>query len=216
MPGGTITLKPSYGIPLTAIVASAPARSGGVGGWQASERARRGPGKWFKAVPDDTYSWTLILDSDATYGKSNVEQRIRNLRDMGRPHDGEAEPPVIDLTGDIWEPDSYISWVMDGMSLGERLYAGDGTLIRQHVTVELSRANLISEIEAVAIEGGRKGGKKRQRTIKTKEGDNLRRVALRELGKASRWQDIRKWNKKKLAKVNPDARLKTGTRLVIK
>ena len=218
MPGGTILLNPSYGPAVRAIVAQAPDRDGGGGGWQPSARAGRAPGKWFKAVPDDTYNWTLILDADATPG-TPIENRVRNIRNMGQPGSGHSRPPSIELSGDVLDADARIRWVMDSMSLGDRLYVrgddGEKLLIRQVVTVGLSRYVELDEIETVRITTTRKRGKRRKRLIKTKANDTLRAVALRELGSGSRWKDLVKWNKKKLAKVNPDARLRTGTHLYV-
>lgn len=208
MPGGTLHLDPSYGSGLTTIVEAPPDRSGGVGGWQASERVGRRPGKWFKSQPDDTLSWQLILDRDATVG-SSIEHRLLNLRYMGVPHSGKSEPPVIKLSGDLNATDAGMEWVVEDVKLGERLYASDGTLVRYHVTVDFSRYNEIGEIEALRITRTRASKKKRRRTIKSKNGDTLRGIALRELGSGARWKDLVKWNKS-LKRVDPDARLRAN------
>lgn len=212
--GGRVKFTPSSGSPLTLLVANPPERGGGVGGWQSSDRAQRRPGKWFRAPTDDTYSWDLIIDLDAVGGPS-VERRIEVLRLMGQPPARGEEPPTITLSGDVWEPDQAVRWVMDDMTLGERLWTEDGDLRRQHVTVALSRYVEISEIDEVRISRTRTGRKRRRRTVQSHANDTLRTIALRELGDGGRWKDLRTWNKK-LAHTNPDARLRAGTHVVIR
>lgn len=223
MPGGTITLHPDGGAAVTAIVAGPPQRSGGVGGWQSSERAQRRPAKWFRAPTDESYSLDLILDAQAALepgsrgaGRS-VEERLAAVRKMGMRGELGDDPPSIKLTGDIWKLDRSLSWVMDEFTLGDRLYNSDGTLRRQQFSVTLSRFEGITELEAVRIQRSRTGGKNpkpRRRSIRTKQGDTLRAVALRELGAGGRWVDLRKWNKS-LKRVNPDATLRPGTKIAV-
>lgn len=215
MPGGRVKFTPSSGSALTMLVAQAPERGGGVGGWQTSERAQRRPGKWFRSTTDDTYSWELIIDLDAVGGPS-VERRVEVLRAMGQAPKLGGEPPTITIDGDIWEPDKAVRWVMDDLTLGARLWTEEGELRRQHVTVALSRASLIGEIDEVRIGRTRNGKKKRRRrTVRSHGNDTLRAIALRELGDGSRWKDLRTWNKK-LRRTNPDARLRAGTHVVIR
>jgi hypothetical protein len=215
MAGGRINLAPSRGSDLTLLVAGAPGREGGVGGWESSERALRRPAKWWKASPDDTMSLELIIDIDKVGGPS-VERRIRVLRDMGQAGDHD-EPPTITVTGDVWQEDQAIEWVMQGLTLGDRLYNSDGTLRRQAVTVSLERYEELDTIEPVSVKGARgKKGKRRRRVVVARGNDTLRAVALRELGDATRWKDLQRWNKAKLKGVDPDARLRTGTHLTVR
>lgn len=213
MPGGRVKFEPDRGSALTLLVAGPPERGGGVGGWVASERGLRRPAKFFKGLPDDTYSWDLIIDIDAVGGPA-VERRIQVLREMGQPGE-EDEPPSILLSGDVWTLDQAVPWVLDDMTLGDRLWNPDGTLRRQHVQVKLSRYTPVSEIEAIKVRSTRKGGKKRRRQVVARGNDTLRVIALRELGDQSRWKDLRRWNKK-LAKVNPDARLRSGLHITLR
>lgn len=211
--GGQVRLDPTRGNSLTAILNVEPDRGGGVGGWQSTDRAERRPAKWWQAIPDDTISLDLTLDIDVPEGPS-VEERIRKLRDMGQPGDA-SEPPQIQLDGDIWSHDQNVVWVMSDMSMGARLFNGDGTLRRQQVTVELERYQPLEEITPVRVKSTRKKGSRRKRTVKTKAHDTLRAVAVRELGAANRWQDLRKWNVK-LKRVDPDIPLRVGTHIVIR
>lgn len=214
--GGMVTLSPSRGSQLTMILRGPPDRGGGVGGMEPVDRALRRPAKFFKSIPDDTISLDCLIDLDAIGGPS-VERRLRVLRDMGQAG-AEDEPPSITLTGDVWEADQAIEWVMDGLSLAERLFNSDGTLRQQVVKVDLSRYEALSEIEAIRVKSTRAGkGRKRRRRVTIARGnDTLRGISLRELGDATRWKDIVRWNKKKLKGVDPDARLRTGTHLTIR
>lgn len=212
--GGMVTLQPSTGSQLTMILNGAPERGGGVGGWQPSERALRRPGKWWQAYTDDTLSLDCTIDIDAIGGPS-VERRLRVLRNMGLPGDDDSDPPVITVIGDLWEDDQNVRWVMTDMTWGDPLFNTDGTLRRQQVTVALERFNEITEIAPLRIKSTRSGTKRRRRTVVSKGGDTLRTIALRELGSVGRWADLRKWNAK-LKKVDPDARLRPGTHVVVK
>lgn len=217
MPGGKLTLVPSYGAPLTLIVMAAPDRAGGVGGWEPSERAQQRSGKWWKGQPDDTMSWELLADIDMPFAGLSVEKRLSILRLMGVKHAGLDEPPTLKLSGDLTPADASLTWVIEDIQYSDRLYQGDGTLQQQKVTVTFSRYNAIDEVEALSIRTTRvKGRKRRRHTIVTRVGDTLRAVAIRELGSGSRWKDIKEWNPKVLKRVNPDVRLRAGTHLTIR
>jgi hypothetical protein len=209
-----VRLIPDRGSDLTLILMGPPDRSGGVGGFEAVERSLRRPAKWWKASPDDTISLDCLIDLYAIGGPS-VERRLRVLRDMGQPG-GEEEPPTIRLDGDVWEHDKTITWVIDAVTLAERLWNGDGTLRRQAVKVDLSRFEAVDEITGITVRSTRsKKGKRRKRQAIAKGNDTLRVVALRELGDATRWKDLKRWNKK-LKNVDPDARLRPGTHIAIR
>jgi phage protein U len=211
--GGTVTLNPSRGSSLTLILVAPPERSGGVGGWVTTERALSRPAKWFKAPTDDAMGLECVLDIDAVGGPS-IERRLRVLRDMGQP-DGTDDPPSIRATGDIWEEDQNITWVMQDWRLGERLWNSDGSLRRQHVSVDLVRFDELDTVQPVRVRTTRSSSTARKRhTVIASGNDTLRAVAVRELGDATRWKDLQRWNK--LKGVDPDARLRTGTHLVIR
>jgi hypothetical protein len=213
---GMVRLTPSRGSDLTMILNKEPDRGGGVGGFETVERGLRRPAKWWKSTPDDTMTLDCTIDIDAIGGPS-VERRLRVLRDMGQPGDDVFGPPSITLDGDVWESDKAIEWVMDDWTLGPRLWNGDGTIRRQQVTVELSRFEDVDEIRAIKVGATRTGKKhrRRRRTTRARGNDTLRAVALRELGDATRWKDLARWNKR-LKGTDPDARLRTGTTISIR
>jgi len=209
-----VRLDPSRGSSLTMILNKEPDRSGGVGGWESVDRALRRGARWWRSWPDDTMSLDCTIDIDAIGGPS-VERRIRVLRDMGQPGDAD-DPPTIKLSGDIWDSDCNATWVMDGWSLGTRLYLPDGTMRRQQVTVELSRYEAVEDVTPIKIRSTRtKGKKRRTHSAVVRSGENLRAVSLRELGSPTRWRDLQRWNKK-LRKVDPDLPLRAGTHVTIR
>jgi hypothetical protein len=215
MPGGTVTLNPEHGSSLTLLLNAAPDKSGGIGGWQPVERARRQTAKWWQGLPDETISLDCTLDQDAVTGP-DLERRIVVLRTMGKPRDDtDGEPPTIQLSGDVQGYDAAVTWVMTDLTWGDRLFNSDGSLRRQQVTIALEHFIDISEIKPIRVKPTRKGGKRRRHTAVTKTGDTLRTVALRELGNAGRWKDLRSWNAK-LKKVDPDQRLRSGTHVTVK
>lgn len=215
--GGMVELTPSRGSKLTLILLAEPDRTLGVGGFQSSERALRRSAKWYKSIPDDTISLDCVTDIDAIGGPS-IERRIEVLRNMGIAGD-EPEPPTITLDGDVWENDKTIAWVIQpqGITLGARLFNGDGTLRRQFVKIALERYSPLSEIKPVSVKSTRtRSGTRRRRTIRTRGNDTMRAVALRELGDATRWKDLQRWNRTRLKGVDPDARLRTGTPITVR
>lgn len=215
MPGGIVRLDPSRGPSLRLILNAAPERSGGVGGWEETERTARRPTQWWKSLPGETMSLDCTLDLDAIPSGLSIERRLRILKAMGM-HDEGDDPPTIKVTGDIWSADRALTWVMTNWSFGERLYQPDGTLRRQAVTIDLARYIDVADIKPLRIKSTRtKGKKRRTRTIVSRKGETLRACALRALGSASRWKDLKKWNKK-LKKIDPDLRLRPGTHIKIR
>jgi phage protein U len=213
---GMVKLNPSRGSGLTLILNAPPDRTGGVGGFETVERQKRRPAKYWKGSPDDTISLDCLLDVDAIGGPS-IERRLRVLRDMGLPGD-EEEPPTITLDGDVWEDDKTVEWVFQsgGLSLGDRLWLPTGMLRRQQVKIDLERYEGIEKIEAIRVTSSRTSkGKRRRRTTIARGNDTLRGIALRELGDATRWKDLVRWNKK-LKGADPDARLRTGLHITIR
>jgi hypothetical protein len=212
--GGTVTLWPSRGSSLTLILNAPPDRDGGVGGWVTVARSLSRPAKWFQAPTDDTMSLDCTLDIDEIGGPS-IERRLRVLRDMGQ-QSGDADPPTITLTGDVWADDQNVKWVMSNWSLGsERLFNSDGSFRRQSVKVDLERFEALEMIAPLRVRTTRAAsGKRKRRTVIAAGNDTLRAIAVRELGDATRWKDIQRWNK--LKGVDPDARLRSGTHLVLR
>jgi len=200
-----------------------PALSGGVGGWQGTDRPGRRPARWWQGGVELTQTITGFLDLGVgPHAGTPVERRLLDLRRLGVKPAGEDEPPPIALSGDVVDPYSAGPglWVMQGLSLGDRLFRRGGVLQRQAVTVELVDYEDTPTIAPVRVKRTRDSvAKPRTRQVSTRKGDTLRTIAVRELGSASAWDRIRGWNPRVLKgtqPVGPDDPLRPGVRLVLK
>jgi hypothetical protein len=197
------------------LLSGAPDRGGGVGGWEVSERVLRPPADWWRAQPKSTISLPCMLDIHEQEGPS-LETRLKRLYAMGQPR-GDDPPPPVWLVGDV--PTARTQWWrIDDISLGERIFRTNplGHLRRQELTVQLTEFVEATGVPKVTVRRTRDSkGRRRVRTIRARKGDTLRRIAVRELGSASAWTDLRSWNKK-LRRVDPDAPLRAGSQITLK
>jgi hypothetical protein len=115
------------------------------------------------------------------------------------PDKGRETPPRITLSGPI--PHSDLTWVLQGLEWGDDALTRDDVLIRQSATLTFM------EYQAADIAIERDKSKKRK-TVRSKRGDTLRKLAKRYLGDASKWPDLRKLNPKLR---DPHAVIKTNT-----
>jgi phage protein U len=213
-PGGMVRLDPSRGRSLTVILEGPPERSGGVGGWQSSERSGRKPGKWWLAPADDAMTLNVVLHVAHPKG-SSLEARLRALRAMGRASN-EGEPPTIRLHGDLDPHDRQLRWVLQEITLGDRKYDGDGTFFEHRLSIALEGFDEIPTIRQVSIRRTRdRNGHRRRREYGTRKGDTLRKIAVAELGSSSQWRQILEWNPK-LKVRDPDKHLPVHTKLVLR
>jgi phage protein U len=209
-----VRLDPSRGSTLTLILAQPPDRSGGVGGWQATQRTGRAPGKWWLEQPDSAISLECILDLDAIAGPS-IERRLDVLYAMGRKGKADA-PPIIRLLGDVDPEDRRTRWVLQDIAKGGRLFTPNGLLRQQRVTLQLEGYDEIPTIKPVQIKRTRnQQGRRRRRQVTTHKNDTLRAIAVRELGASSAWQDIASWNER-FKGVDPDAPLRAGIKVTLR
>ncbi len=204
------------GGPLTFIIAGDPERSGGVGGWESSERVLRKPVDWWRALPKDEATWPLLLDIDAI-GGPDLERRVEILYALATPY-GDEPPPGIRLSGDVPAHDKKILWKIDNVTLGARLWRPEAPrkLRRIAVTLQLSSFDQADPVRRATLRRTRdRRGVRRQRTINAKQGDTLRSIAVRQLGSAREWRKIKQWNPK-LRKIDPDAPLRRGTDVILR
>lgn len=209
---GMVRLAPDNGAsPLTLILAGTPDRAGGVGGWTSTERSLRQPARWWANLPEDTLSLPCMLDIKGIGGPA-LERRLAVLYAMGQPDDS-GVPPSVRVLGDVPD-DASKKWVVQNITLGDRLFNGDGTLRRQLLTVELEGWRPLPSIKPVKIKATRdKSGKRRTRIITTRKNDTLRGIAVRQLGQSDAWKRIREWNPKALKGADPDTPLRAGIKL---
>ncbi len=223
---GPLASRPGIVLLLT----SPPDFSGGAGGWEAMDRPRRRPARWWRGGVERTQSIAGLLDplglnrrfEDGSTVTGTVEAALDHLERLGVTPGGADHPTPVRLHGDLSDPYSRRGglWVVQGLSLGDRVYAPDGTLRRQAVTVELVDYEEAPSIRPVTVRRTRANvNKPRTRRVTTRKGDTLRLIAVRELGFAGGWQRIRDWNPKQLKgtrPVGPDDPLRAGVRLVLK
>lgn len=218
MPGrGRLTLHPSVGEELTFLVVGEPSRTGGAGGWVTIERALLPDVHDFKSTPRVSESWPVMLDIDELPGPS-IEARLARLHRMGTPRAETDEPPRIRISGDISPLDRSLRWKLDDVNYGRMLFDPDDpdSLRRITMTLEISELEKVDTVSPVKIHRTRRtSGKRRQRTIRTKSGDTLRSIAVRQLGSSTQWRKIREWNKN-VKRADPDAPLRPGTRILLK
>jgi hypothetical protein len=209
-PSGTVKLAASNRTQITMILTGPPDRAGNVGGWETSERVLRPAADWWKTQTKGTISLPCMLDIDALKRSPSLEDRLHLLYRMGQSVAGQ-DPPAIRLFGDVPAAHKQ-TWKLDNISLGDRLFRPDmpTALRRQELTVELSELVQATGVEKVSVKRTRDdAGKRRRRNIRTRRGDTLRAIAVRQLGASSEYRHIQDWNPK-FKHTDPDAPLRTG------
>lgn len=214
---GMVKLVPSRGSALTLIKADDLDRSGGVGGWQPLERALAPDATWWKATTNGELSLSCLIDIDET-GGPDLERRLDVLYAMGRPAAGADEPPSIRVIGDV-DPDTRRkTWKLDNIRLGKETFRADApALMRQQaLTLELSELVIVDPVALVTVRRTRNAaGQRRRRTIRSRQGDTLRAIAVRQLGSSGQYKQLREWNPR-LKRVDPDQPLKVNTQIVLR
>lgn len=213
---GMVKLVSATGASLTLIRNGDLDGSGLIGGWQGSERVLREDADWWKSTPKGTRTIPCLLDIDAIGGPS-LERRIEVLYAMGQPVDDENDPPPLRLYGDVDPIARARRWKLDDIKLGAQLFLEDSPteLRRQDLSLELSTFSPAPGVTRVTVRQTRDShGKRRRRTIQARKGDTLRAIAVRQLGSSGDYKLIRSWNPK-LKRVDPDAPLRAGTKVVL-
>jgi len=212
-----VTLVPDRGSQLTLLLADDPDQALPVGGFEKSERLHRPSTSYFKAPSDAQTTLSLAIDLRLVEGPS-MARRLQVLEEMGTRGD-EDEPPKLKVICPRLPRLVPRTWVIapGGLRLGAQVIE-DGELVRQAVDLTLDQWVRGEEIEAVRAGRTRKSasGKRRRRTIKTRKGDTLRAIAVRQLGSAGQWTLIREWNKKRFEKTDPDLPLAAGIEVVLR
>lgn len=211
------------------LIMEPPDRGGGAGGWETTERRFRRPAKWWRGPELSTLTLHCAIDRSAIRQRMSVEHAIERLYAMaaqpssqltGSGASGGAadDPTPIRLAGDIMPRDTRIDWVIQEITLTERLAdPGHGFYVIQRQALDIALEEFVAVPEIEPIRPGRTrptSGTRRKHTITTKQGDTLRAIAVRELGDSDMWTRVRDWNPT-LKKVHPDDPLKTGTKVTI-
>lgn len=171
------------------------------GGYVASDRTARRGKIDYAGVGAVSMSGTIILDG---WGAGlSVAQQVRDLRAMASPSGPrELTPPsAVYVSGTVESPNRWwcISTLTPGRENGSEvaLRASDGAALRRSYAVTL----VTPPIDAVVLTNGKR--------YTSRAGDNPLRIAATQLGKSSRWRELRDSHGKAFR--DPKRRLPVGT-----
>lgn len=190
-------------------------RAGGVGGWQTVDRPFVKQASWWQATPLRAGQVPVMLDINELPGIP-LEDRLDVLEAMGLPN-GASDPPVVRIAGDAPRM-TGITWRLDDVAVGAALYQPRNHLRLRRIELVLAFTELerVDDVKTVSVRRTRSSsGTPGTRQIRAHAGDTLRSIAVRELGQSSDYTQIQGWNHA-VAKVDPDAPLRTGLVLVLK
>jgi hypothetical protein len=223
LPFGSVTLNPDNDLPVTLALSADPSHDASVGGWATSVRFGRSPSTWWQGPQDAaTLELQVAIDSRIAPDRSVQRERPAYVREvlaalyrMGRPAAGKGEPPTIAVDCPSLPMTSGKLWLLQRMPTGSQLVF-NGVLVRQEIALSLIEYVELPAVQRTSAKATRDTkNQRRTRTIQSRPGDTIRTIAVRQLGDAGRWKDIRTWNKS-LAKQDPDERLRVGTIVVLK
>jgi hypothetical protein len=208
--------SPSYS--LTCLLGeTSPTATKGVqsyGGWQTVKRKRRRSLTEWPGVEPLTQDVSIMIDKFAQ--GTSIEALITQLERMAgrtRPGAPDHEPPLVHFESMGVVPHDYhrepqTEWVIQNIEFGDADRNIDGNRIRQAVTITFTeyiedddiagltsaqRRRLAKAKKSVKKGKGAKGAKEKRYVVKGSE-ETMETIAARELGKSSRWHEIKKLN----------------------
>lgn len=169
---------------------------GGTSGeWDLVARPRLRPLTQWRAHTARTISMPIILTESVPAMVSRLDRFASGTR--------RADPKPLVLTSPGVRYTSGRRFALVGVTWGAATINEQGRLVRQLGTLELA--------EYVEHEYQRRYARS-YRTITSRQGDTLSRIAARTLGKATRWRELRKHNPRHR---DPRRRLPVGTKIRI-
>lgn len=200
-PAGTVTFKSEDPqIEVTTLLGDEyPTVTGGYGGWQLVERNRdvsltrwRGREPYRMQVPFLLDGWLEGRSIESDY--SAMEGLALPTRKVANGY----RPPFVTVSGPV--PHTSVKWVVEELSWGEASGDASGLRLRQagtvtlleYVNTDLATGRRVGGSYGLASEGVNAQGS--VRFTRVKPGEDLRDVAKRTLGKASRWGEIARLN----------------------
>jgi hypothetical protein len=171
---------------------------------QTNRTARRGIVN-YEGVDAVSMSGTILLDGWGS--RAPVSQQVRDLRAMASPSGPrELTPPApVYVTGTVEVPRRW--WVIASLTPGREsgsevaLRASDGVALRRAYAVVLVQP----PTDAVLLTNGKR--------YTSRAGDTPLRVASTQLGKASRWKELKTSAGKRFK--DPKKRLKVGSTVIL-
>lgn len=182
-------------------------------GWQENARPRKvGFPEWTgRGAP--RLALGILLEGWAD--DADQEPAVRTLEKLTEPSPQSAgQPPVVRVSGTGVPCSPQAEWVLEGIEFGDVVARrADGRRVRQSVALTLMQ---YSEPEIAFADSASaraaQAATKAARTITARAGDTMAKIAARELGKASRWQEIRALNP---ALKDPSREIKAGTKVKV-
>jgi hypothetical protein len=191
-----------------------------VGGWQTQPLPYSDPATYWRA-PQDPRQLVISVMAEG-FMKASIEDDWRALEEMGEAdarEDGEdAAPPRIRVEGMV--PGARHVWVMADLEEGTPVWLGGRAgprRCRQEGTVTLIRPRenpAVRTQKRISARG--QSGKAKTRTVRASAHDTLQKVALRELGNASRWDEIYEINRRVVKGKKKDAPFPRDPRRLLK
>ncbi len=178
---------------------------GQFGGYAATARTARRGVTSYEGVDAVSMSGTILLDG---WGSgAPVSEQVRNLRAMASPSGARelTPPPPVYVTGTVEVSARW--WVIASLTPGREsgsevaLRPSDGVALRRSYAVMLVQP----PTDAVLLTNGKR--------YVVRAGDSPLRVAATQLGKASRWKELKTADGKRFK--DPKKKLKTGTVVIL-
>lgn len=213
---GQVVLLAPDGQSATLVLAGDSTHAPAAGGWQATPRSRQKPAVWYSG-PDEPGDLQIACAIDTRLQVStSLAEHLGYLQALAAPASGQDAPPVLKVACTALPLASRSRWVIADISYGAVIETQTGGVVRQEVTLALTEHQDLDTLQAQSPRVTRTSkAKRRTRVIQSRPGDTMRAIAVRQLGSAGDWKQIRGWNKT-LAKTNPDLTLRTGTRVVLR
>lgn len=174
-----------------------PERSGGTAKWEPVEHPRGRDRTSFKGESLITQKIQVLLDAWPTGDVENAYRGLMGWTSIMSGKDGK-EPTKVRVSGPIPYPD--VTYVINSIEEESepREYV-NGKMARCVLTIELLEyvsPSLITNQrpDPAAAANASSGAKPVVRTYTVKRGDSLGSIASRQLGNASRWEEIAKLN----------------------
>jgi hypothetical protein len=149
------------------------------GGYQSTARTARRATTTYHGVDVEGMTVPILFDGWVTQTAVTPQRRV--LEGMASPSgtDDLTPPQPVFITGTVPMPNRW--WVIQSLTPGDQilLRARDGVCLRQDYVVTVIQA----PVESVILTNGKR--------YTVRRGDTLTSIAARQLGKASRWTEIK-------------------------
>jgi hypothetical protein len=212
LPLGDVALTTETGLVFQATL-DGPVQEGSLDiGWEEIDRPKNQKALNHTQEPLDT--WVLPILFEGWNAGASVEGPIAVLQRMVKKPSRTEDPPPVHVHG-VGPISSTRDWAITNLEpQGDEktLWAGGRNRRRARYDVTITERELPEVVKVRPAKSTRdRSGKHGKRTYTVKSGDTGQRIALRELGDASRWRDL-EYKGKKIR--DPNA-LKRGQKLTL-